>query len=182
MIDPALLRPVADVLKLFGNNGTLIVKFRPQALADFKESEPVFALMDGIPVPFFITSFQSQGNDRARILFDSIYQEGQALELIGKTLYLPHPKAKANKSKQQLEDPDMLIGFSVSDSQQGPLGIVDAFMDWDMNPCLSIRTADGTGGFLVPFQPAFIQAIDFTTNHIHLILPEGLKEVNASKF
>ena len=174
MIDPALLRPVADVLKLFGNNGTLIVKFRPHEVAHFNETEPVFALMDGIPVPFFIASCQAKGNHRAQILFDSIYYAGQALELVGKTLYRPVPSNNPNK----VADPILLVGFTASDLQHESLGVVDAFMDWHLNPCLSIQTSDSTKNFLVPFQQAFIQDIDFKTKHIHLLLPEGLVEVN----
>lgn len=177
MIDPALLRPVAEVLKLFGNNGTLIVKFRPHELSFFNESEPVFAIMEGIPVPFFIASFQTQGTDRARILFDSIHREGQALELVGKTLYRSKPELMGKKTEQtHWEDPNLLIGFTVSNHQQEPMGFIDAFMDWPMNPCLSIRPANGTGNFLVPFQQAFIRDVDFCARHISLLLPDGLVE------
>ena len=174
MIDPALLRPIADVLKLFGNNGTLIVKFRPHEMAHFNETEPVFALMDGIPVPFFVASCQTKGNDRAQILFDSIYCAGQALELIGKTLYRPGQPRNPNK----VEDPNLLIGFTASDLKRESLGVIDAFMEWHLNPCLSIRPTNATESFLVPFQQAFIQDIDFKAKHISLMLPEGLVEVN----
>ncbi|MCL2737969.1 MAG: hypothetical protein FWE30_00810 [Bacteroidales bacterium] len=180
MIEPALLRPVAEVLKLFGNNGTLIVKFRPHVLACFNQTEPVFALMDGIPVPFFIASFEAKGHDRARILFDSIHREEHALELVGKTLLQQESEPMANKRNQQrLEDPNKWIGFTASDEKLGQLGSVDAFMNWPKNPCLSIRPNKGTASFLVPFQQALIQDIDLKSKHINLILPEGLAEVNG---
>ena len=174
MIDPALLRPVAEVLKLFGGNGTLIVKFRSCEMAHFNKTEPVFVLMDGIPVPFFVATCQPKGNNRAQILFDSIYYSGQALELVGKTLYQPGQPNHPNN----VEDPNLLIGFTVSPLHQASTGIVEAFINWPKNPCLSIRTSDSTRSFLVPFQQALIQNIDFKTKHISLILPEGLVEVN----
>ena len=178
MVETSSLLPVAEVLKLFGNNGTLIVKFHPNALSIFKETEPVFALMDAIPVPFFISAFQRRGNDRAHILFDTIYREAQALELVGKTLYQTAPAKIRKKSKQQLfKDPNLLVGFTVSDIQLGPLGCVEAFIDWRMNPCLSIRRTDNSSIFLVPLQEAFISKIDAKSKHIIMSLPEGLTEV-----
>jgi len=180
MVETALLLPVAEVLKLFGNNGTLVVKFRPNALAKFRETEPVFAIMDGIPVPFFIATYKIHGNDRAHILFDAIYRETQALEIIGKTLYQTAPVHAPKKSRQKnFEDPSLLIGFSVSDIKLGRLGDVKAFIDWQMNPCLSIRRNNSPETFLVPFQEAFITSIDIKAKHISMSLPEGLLEINV---
>jgi len=178
MVAPDLLRPVAEALKLFGNNGTLIVKFRPRVLTYFKETEPVFAIMEGIPVPFFVATLQIRGNDRAHLLFDAIYSEAQARELVGKTLYQSAPKRNPKKGEQQrFENPAFLIGFTASDLKMGALGIVVGFMDWKMNPCLSIAHANGTGTFLVPFQEPFIVGIDAEKREISLSLPEGLIEL-----
>jgi len=178
MIETALLLPVAEVLKLFGNNGTIIVKFRLNALAFFRETEPVFALMDGIPVPFYIATFHTYGNDRAHILFDAIYRETQARELVGKTLYqTKHERISKKSGEQNFEDPNLLVGFTVSDLQAGQLGRVEAFMDWHMNPCLSIRRIDNTETFLVPFQEAIIAGIDLKAGHITLSLPDGFIKI-----
>ena len=180
MVETSSLLPVAEALKLFGNNGTLVVKFRPNALLIFKESEPLFALMDGIPVPFFIASFLSRGNNRALILFDTIYSEAHARDLVGKTLYQVLPVHRRDKGMQQsLENSDFLVGFTVTDMHLGQLGRIEAFMDWNMNPCLSIRLSNHSGTILAPFQEAFISHIDLKTKIITMSLPEGL--VNIQK-
>ena len=172
MVETATLQPIANVLKLFGNNGTVVVKFRSQARSSFYETEPVFAIMEGIPVPFFVATCQPYGNDKAYILFDYIYRQEQALELVGKTLYQSAPSDKNNVVR-----PHALIGFTVSDMEKGPLGHVDAFMDWEMNPCLSIQRIDSATTFLVPFHQALIHSIDVQSRHITLLLPEGLLDV-----
>ena len=179
MVETSTLLPVADTLKLFGNNGTLVVKFRTDARKFFKETEPVFALMDGIPVPFFIATFEPRGNDRAHILFDHIYREAQALELIGKTLYQSASKKHENKKRtlQRFEDPALLVGFTVSDVQHGALGHVTEFIDWRLNPCLNIKLAHSDKTFLVPFQEALIKGIDLKNRHITMSIPEGLVEI-----
>ena len=184
MVETATLQPIANVLKLFGNNGTVAVKFRSQAYRFFNESEPVFAIMEGIPVPFFIATCQPYGNDKAYILFDYIYRQEQALELIGKTLYQTAPNDKRHFDKRHFDKlnvtavrPHALIGFTVSDMEKGPLGHVDAFIDWEMNPCLSIQRIDSAQTFLVPFHQALIRSIDVQNRHITLLLPEGLLDV-----
>jgi len=179
MVETATLQPVADALKLFGNNGTLVVKFRPDAPKFFKETEPVFVIMDGIPVPFFISTFEPRGADRALILFDHIYREPQALELIGKTLYQSAKKKHERKkgASQKFEDPALLVGFAVSDVQHGALGHVEAFMDWRLNPCLNIKCTHGDKTFLAPFQDALIVNIDLKNRHITMSLPDGLVEI-----
>ena len=178
MIEAALLQPVAQALKLFGNNGTIVVKLHPDALTFFQEREPVFAIMEGLPVPFFIASIQTRGNDRAHILFDSIYREEQARELLGKTLYQIAPKRARDKGIQKnVDDPSLLVEFSVLNSRIGILGKVDAFMDWELNPCLSIRRVNSAETFLVPFQDAFIVGIDLSTKQISISLPEGFLEI-----
>ena len=175
MIATELLLPIAQALKLFGNNGTLVVKFHPNALAFFQETEPVFAMMEGLPVPFFVATLQTRGNDRAEILFDAIYSEIQAHALVGKTLY----QIARQRKRQTFHDPNLLVGFTASDIQQGALGVVEAFMDWRLNPCLCIRSNQSTETFLIPFQEAFFSNIDFKAKHISLTLPEGLTGINS---
>ena len=171
MIETDRLLPVAEALKLFGNNGTLVVKLGAHALKNIKKREPVFAIIDGIPVPFFISVLKTYGTDRAFILFDTINAKSQALELTCKILYVSLPKSKQKSAR--FKKPDELIGFSVSDDLSGATGYVDAFWDWHMNPCLSIQLSNSNESFLVPFQETFISNIDFKERHICLSLPEG---------
>jgi len=187
MMETAKLQPVAEALKLFGDHGVLVVKFSLHAHTFFNETEPLFAIIDGIAVPFFISTLQYRGKDRAHILFEYIYREEQAKELIGKTLYQFPPTKKRNVGADLHVRPHLkgafakagtaLIGFTVSDVEKGPLGHVDAFIDWEMNPCLSIQPTHSDQTFLVPFHQALINHIDLKAKHITLFLPEGLLDI-----
>ena len=175
MVEVTALQAFADVLKLFGNQGGLIIKLRPTA-SPISAQEPVFALMDGIPVPFFINSLQRRGQDRAEVEFETLTRVSPARELIGKTLYLHRPSKKVRTSRQPAPaNPSLLIGFSAYDGQN-LLGLVDAFMDWDNNPCLSIRMDGRENALLVPFHPEFIAEIDGAARCLRLALPEGFTE------
>jgi hypothetical protein len=176
MVEVTALQAFADVLKLFGNQGGLIIKFRPTA-SPISAKEPVFALMDGIPVPFFISSLQRRGQDRADVTFETLTRVSPARELIGKTLYLHRPAKKARKAARPAPaDPSLLIGFSAYDGDR-PLGQVDAYMDWDNNPCLSIQMENRENALLVPFHPEFITEIDGAARCLRLTLPEGFTEI-----
>ena len=176
MVALASLQAVADVLKLFGNHGALVIKFRPTAPALLAQ-EPVFVLIDGIPVPLFFTSLQKRGQDRAEVVFESFSRPSLARELLGKTLYLQRTPKKDRKSgHSQAADPSLLIGFTACEGQN-PLGQVEAFMDWEGNPCLSIRIEGRENALLVPFHPQFIADIDGAARCLRLTLPEGFTEV-----
>ena len=176
MVEVTALQAFADVLKLFGNQGGLIIKFRPTA-SPISAQEPVFALLDGIPVPFFISSLQRRGQDRAEVTFEALTRISPARELIGKTLYLHRPCQKNRKSaKSTPADPSVLIGFNAYDGDK-PLGSVDAYIDWENNPCLSIQMENRENALLIPFHPEFIIEIDASTRRIRLTLPEGFTEI-----
>lgn len=182
MVETESLHPVAQALKLFGNNGTLIVKFLSGNSTFFQETEPVFAMMDGIPVPFFISSIQYRGNNRAEILFDFIYREAQAKELIGKTFFQVFQKEKMPYiQNNHYDNPSCLIGFTASDVHQGVLGKVKDFFDWQLNPCVSIISSHNAEPFLIPFQEGLITRIDFQIKHITFSLPQGIVEINNKK-
>ena len=52
------LQQVAQVLKSNGTDGELVMSFRDIAPEDINIKEPVFIVFDGLPVPFFIESFE----------------------------------------------------------------------------------------------------------------------------
>ena len=53
-----ILLPVAKVLKSFGTDGGVILRYNDQAPDGFSLKEPVFIYFDGLPVPFFISHLQ----------------------------------------------------------------------------------------------------------------------------
>ena len=80
--------PLATVRKTFGKGGELILKFRPDVpqniIDQLNKEEPVFIQLDGIPVPFFLTSIAFRGNDQAMVCFENYLSENLAAEWVGK--------------------------------------------------------------------------------------------------
>ena len=56
---------IARVLKSNGTEGEVLVGFRDMDPEDLNLKEPVFIEFDGLPVPFFIESFNRRGTSRA---------------------------------------------------------------------------------------------------------------------
>ena len=59
---------IARVLKSYGTEGEILVGFREIGPEDLNLKEPVFIMFDGLPVPFFIESFQPKGSSKALVL------------------------------------------------------------------------------------------------------------------
>ena len=58
---------IARVLKSYGTEGEILMGFRDIDPEDLNLEEPVFIIFDGLPVPFFIESFQTRGTSRALV-------------------------------------------------------------------------------------------------------------------
>ncbi|HOF76067.1 MAG TPA: hypothetical protein PKY83_06295 [Bacteroidales bacterium] len=166
--------PLATVRRTFGKGGELILKFRPgvsqDILEQLGENEPVFIQVDGIPVPFYIASFDFRGNDQALVCFENYLSEDLAAEWVGKTV-----QYKAT-GEEATEGGVLLVGYTfLATNARGNKfkGTVSGFFDYPGNPCLELEFEDGTRT-LLPFHEDFIQKTDTKRKVVHLLLPEGL--------
>ena len=74
---------VAQVLKSNGTDGELVLGFREIAPEDINLQEPVFIIFDGLPVPFYIESFQKRGNTKALVRLTDICSQEDVEEIAG---------------------------------------------------------------------------------------------------
>jgi 16S rRNA processing protein RimM len=130
--------------------------------------EPVFVIIDGLPVPFYFKSFEMRGNHRACVIFDDMESQKPAEELVGKTLWLPGPE------KAAAQQPDF-TGYAVHDRQHGALGVVSGFLDIPGNPCLQIAYENRE--LLIPFNEAIVVRTNIKKRLLETLLPEGLLEL-----
>ena len=63
---PSNLFQIARILKSNGTEGDLILTFRDIDTDDVDRQEPVFVYFDGLPVPFFFTSFEPKMPRKSR--------------------------------------------------------------------------------------------------------------------
>jgi 16S rRNA processing protein RimM len=156
------------VQKTFGTQGELIVRLRAET-ETVSIKEPVFVIIDGLPVPFYFKSFELRGNRRAQVVFDGMESQKLAEELAGQTLWLP------GADKAVLPEQPDVTGYAVHDRQHGALGVVSGFLDIPGNPCLQV--AYENRALIIPFHEAIVMRIDVKKRLLETLLPEGLLDV-----
>ncbi len=165
---------LATVRKTFGKGGELLLKIHPDVpqniIEQFNKEEPVFILVDGIPVPFYFTYLQFKGNDKAIVCFENYLSERLAEEWVGQTILCKI------RDEQPVDSGSDFVGYTFTaktPAEQNLKGSVSGFFDYPGNPCLELEFEDGTRT-LLPFHEDFIRRIRHSENYMELALPEGL--------
>lgn len=159
-----------EILKPFGANGELLVKLSRQVPSKVNLNEPVFIIIDGLQVPFYLKIFETRANNRALAVLENMETESLALQLVGMKILLPHKK-QIGKKEFNLND---FVGFTATDLQCGELGEICEFLDFPNNPCFQVKYNNKE--IMIPVNNDFIQSIDTNAKIISFNLPEGLVE------
>jgi 16S rRNA processing protein RimM len=169
-------QPVAKITKPFGaeQGGGVILSLYTEFPEDFSaDTEPLFALVDGLWVPLWCERFDRRGATGAQVTFADLDNAKRLSEFIGRELFIE--RDVADDDEFYMED---LIGFAVQ-VNSGERGEITDFYDNEANPLIEITVADET--FLVPAVEEFFTHIDFESRRVVLTLPEGLLEVQRNK-
>ena len=169
------MQQIAQVLKSNGTDGELVMSFREIAPEDINLQEPVFIVFDGLPVPFYIESFQKRGNTKALVRLTDIRSQEDVEEIAGKAVYLEDGQIP----EMTLEDDGYaaLIGWMVlmpaaEEEAVYEVGEITEFFDIPNNPCIEVETENGA--VMIPLHEDFILGLDPENREIMLEIPEGL--------
>lgn len=158
------------VVKTSGSSGELIFVLESEIPKKGKKMEPVFILIKGNLVPFFIEKMDSRGKNQAVVKLLDVDNNEDALSLTGSAIYLPK-SSKSKKRKSSAFDID-LEGYEVIDEQHGDIGKVLNILELPMQEVLEIEHNGKT--ILVPLVEEIIQAVDTRKKIIRISAPEGL--------
>ena len=162
---PENLLRVAQVLKPNGADGVLVVGFHEYAPECLDTEEPVFIFYDGLPVPFFVTSFTQKGSSKALVRLEGIDSSEDVEEIVGQPVYMD-----ANLFEE--EDGESFAGWTLLDKDGSKVGEITNLEDIPGNPCLCVETKGRE--ILIPFHEDFILFTDPDKREITMNLPEGL--------
>ena len=169
------MQQVAQVLKSNGTDGELVMSFREIAPEDINLQEPVFIVFDGLPVPFYIESFQKRGNTKALVHLTDIRTMEDVEEITGKAVYISDDQMP----EITLEDDGYaaLVGWMVltpaaEEDAVYEVGEITEFFDIPNNPCIEVETENGA--VMLPLHEDFILGLDPENQEIMLEIPEGL--------
>ncbi len=171
------LLPVAKVLKSFGTDGGILVRFSSGMQTKVNKKRPVFIYYDGLPVPFFINDSENKGTEKAVLKLLNIDTLELAEEIEGEFIYIEHIGGKSGKKGIRDFTPEDLNGMVVYNKEEILLGVISNFYNYPGNPCIGIKRENGERESLIPLHEDFISNIDFKNNKLILMLPEGILDL-----
>ena len=168
------LLPVAQIVKSYDVNGEVVIRLSSGILEDYNfKKEPVFIIFDGLPVPFFITSFKTKGSNGALVKFETINDLSHSEELLKKEILVDSSTIDPDSFDMD-EDQAMaafLMGFKVKDQNGKLVGEISDYYNFPNNPCIELN-----GKHLVPFNEELILKLDNKKRVIAMTIPGGLLE------
>lgn len=162
------LKVVGTISRSHGLHGSLKVNIHAAGVPALEKDEPVFILLQGGPVPFFVEDCKQSSRDRMVLKLEDIDSVEQAEKLVGKDLMLERIKLDAPEQDASSE----LMGCKVVDSEKGPIGQVSGIMDNPQHPILEVAFENKT--ILIPWVEDIINDVDVETKLIKISAPEGL--------
>jgi 16S rRNA processing protein RimM len=182
MIESEQLIAVGRINKPHGLKGEMNVTVTDDVF-DRVERCPYFICeMDGIYVPFFITTYRFRTESTMLLQLDGVESQEAALEFAGRDLYFDKrcfTPAEQEDYETAEEEELGLVGYTVIDEQLGALGTITAIDDQTEN-VLFIVDHNGEE-LLVPAADDLVTEVDDETHTIRMDLPPGLVNLDEAE-
>lgn len=167
LIDPG--NSFGVLVKPHGYKGELVLKGEPGILKDLKEGMPLFIIIAGQRVPFFIKEISMESSfERGIVKFEFIESEEEARKFTGCALSLDLEAGRPPENTGS-----NLVGYSVTDKKSGKEYRVIEFIDYPENPILVLRQQKEE--LLLPLNADYILKINHVSRTIQTEMPEGLE-------
>lgn len=158
------------ITKTYGFDGAVVVRSEGGITGEPKQGEPVFVVIDGIPVPFFTREAYSLSPGTLIISFDD-YMTAESVERLRGCELIT---SEENTEGSDLSD---LAGYTIVDRSCDFSGLIKRIIQ---NPGqLLAVVSTGTGEVLVPLHPDLIISLNRKKKLIEMSLPEGLAGINS---
>lgn len=176
MISENEISPIGRTLKPHGINGEITATV--DVSVDLDDLKCIIFDVDGIFVPFFISSYRSRGSEAVLVSIDGIKNETEAAALCGLEIYALNSDLGIEHDHDEEGGLYMsdLIGFKLYDQNGDEIGEIDGYDDSTANALLNVSRTDGTTIF-VPIADELIEAIDIKKRTISLQIPQGLLDL-----
>ena len=164
---------IGEIGKTHNLQGALIVYTGNDLLEQYMD-EPVFLLLEGAPVPFYIAEdgLTARNHTSYIVKFDFVDSKEQADRLVGSDLLMDKYLLEEEDMPLELSD---LIGFSVVDEPTGEKGEVVQVDNYSGNVVLSIRIFSKE--ILLPVSDEYVTDILHDERLLHVNIHEEIKEL-----
>ena len=161
---------LGKIVKKYSFKGELLAKLDTDEPEIYNNLDAVFIDLRGNLVPFFIEASQLHKSELLRLKFEDVDNEADAEALIKSELYLPlELLPKLEDDKFYFHE---IIGFMVTDTNYGDVGIVKSINDSTAQSLFVIDRNEVE--VLIPMNDEFIEKVDKQNKTIIVKTPEGL--------
>ena len=160
---------LGTISKTHGVRGELIIRITDPSYEPDENWESLFLQIDGILVPFFISSLHAPKADEWFICFDDYDNKDSAQNLVGSPVWIQ--KDFMAKVEEEIYM-DELTGYALINLSTGRQGLIADFMDIPGNPVFEV-SLEGEK-VLVPAQDDLIEEIDQENQKLIMRLPEWI--------
>ncbi len=160
---------LGTISKTHGVRGELIIRITDPSYEPDENWESLFLQIDGILVPFFISSLHAPKADEWFICFDDYDNKDSAQNLVGSPVWIQKDLMAEVKEEIYMDE---LTGYAIINVRTGRQGLITDFMDIPGNPVFEV-SFEGEK-VLVPAQDDMIEEIDQENQKLIIRLPEGI--------
>ena len=160
---------LGTISKTHGVRGELIIRITDPSFEPDENWESLFLQIDGILVPFFISSLHAPKADEWFICFDDYDNKDSAQNLVGSPVWIQKDFMAEVKEEIYMDE---LTGYAIINVRTGRQGLITDFMDIPGNPVFEV-SFEGEK-VLVPAQDDMIEEIDQENQKLIIRLPEGI--------
>lgn len=164
---------LGTLAKPHGTKGSLLIRFSGLKAEEFRDKGLVFIEIDGLPVPFFVESFQEKTDVSAILKLEGIDSETKAREFAGCSVFVMKDQVKGKTIA--LAGTTEIRGYRVSDIHLGFIGFAEKITNLPTNPLLLVKRNDKE--YLIPVHENIIRYIDKKQGLIQIDAPDGLFEI-----
>lgn len=167
---------IGKITKTHGLEGHVVIVTDNDLLEEYVE-EPVFILLDGAPVPFFIApdGLAVRNAGSYLVKFDFVDTSRQAEYLVGNEVLLE--KALLEDMEEEPEDAGILswVGFQVEDENTHRTGKIVGIADYSGNIVLSLSIFDKE--VLLPLAEEYIKEVNPEERKLLVSIPQELADL-----
>lgn len=163
------MKTIGRITKTYGFEGAVIVRNESGITREPEQGEPVFVVIDGIPVPFFTREAWSPSPGTLIISFDDYLTEKSVTGFKG-------CEVRTGREENVKRNPVSLEGYTISDKNSGFRGVIARVIQ---NPGQMIAAVTSEAGeILIPMHQDLIISVDRKRKLIEMSLPSGLTGIN----
>ena len=161
------------IAKLHGFKGEVSLFLDVTNPSDYQTLDAVFIEINGQLIPFFIDSIKLKNKGFAAVKFEGVDDESSARRLLRMQVFLPE-QVLPKLSGIHFYDHEV-VGYKVIDAHYGEVGILEAVIDFQVNPLIQIL--NNGAEVLIPLRDGLVKKLDRKNKIMNIEAPEGLIEL-----